>query len=132
MSTGITGGFGTAQNTVRALQITIPPITLPAAIALPGAVRLPAFSGLPVPASGAALVSQQVVLGIGTLTEQARFRPSALAVTPGTAANPGTGSPATPAQLPRTGLPAGVALFGVVLVAGGVLLRRRLAQDSAV
>jgi hypothetical protein len=132
MSTGITGGFGTAQNTVRALQITIPPITLPAAIALPGAVRLPAFSGLPAPASGAALVSQQVVLGMGTLTEQARFRPSALAVTPGTAANPGTGSPATPAQLPRTGLPAGVALFGVVLVAGGVLLRRRLAQDSAV
>jgi flagellin-like hook-associated protein FlgL len=130
-STSITGGFGVAQDSVRALQITIPAITLPAEIALPNAAQLPAFSGLLRSQAVGDLTSRQVVLGLGTLTEQARFRPAALRVTPGTATTPGTGF-GTPAQLPNTGLPAGVAVFGVVLVAGAVLLRRRLAEEPGV
>jgi flagellin-like hook-associated protein FlgL len=129
-STSITGGFGVAQDSVRALQITIPAITLPAEIALPNAAQLPAFSGLLRAQAVGDLTSRQVVLGLGTLTEQARFRPAALRVTPGTATTPGTGV-GTPAQLPNTGLPAGIAVFGVVLVAGAVLLRRRLAEEPA-
>ena len=38
---------GVAKNSVSGLTVTIPPITLPAAVALPNAATLPAISGLP-------------------------------------------------------------------------------------
>jgi hypothetical protein len=124
-STSISGGFGTAQNTVRALQISIPAITLPAALALPNAAALPALSGAPnlkgalgINAVGD-LVSKPMTIGLGTLSERASFRPAVAApVTTPTAPTP---------ELPRTGLPAGIAVFAMLLVAGGLLLRRRFA-----
>ncbi|MDT7546802.1 MAG: hypothetical protein QOE99_2912 [Actinomycetota bacterium] len=127
-STSIAGGFGTAQNSVRALQVTIPAITLPAALALPNAASLPAISGAPnlkgalgINAVGD-LVSKSMTIGLGTLSERASFRPATAGSTPVT-------TPTTP-ELPRTGLPAGIAIFGIVLVAGGLLLRRRFAPAA--
>ena len=51
-STSIAGGFGTAQNTVQALSISIPAITLPASLALCRAPR-PCRASPAYPTSGA-------------------------------------------------------------------------------
>lgn len=158
-STSVSGGFGYASNLVRVLQITLPAITLPAAVALPGASSLPAFATLP--AGGTALVRAQalgdlvstpITVGLGTLSDTVAFRPAASAQTaapagaaPGAAApggsTPGSAVPAgsvpgsTPdtavptggvPQLPRTGLPGGLPVLAVLMVAGAVALRRRL------
>jgi hypothetical protein len=120
-STSIANGFGTAQNTVKALSVTIPAITLPAALALPNAASLPAISGAPnlAGALGIAavgdLTSQAMTLSVGTLSERASFRPA------GTTAPGASGPP-----LATTGLPAGVAVLGLLLLGFGLVLRRRL------
>jgi hypothetical protein len=98
-STSVSGGFGQASDLVRVLQLTLPAITLPAAVALPGASSLPAFASLP--AGGAALVRAQAVgdlvstpvtVGLGTLSDTVSFRPAVAAQTaaPGGAAPGGT------------------------------------------
>jgi hypothetical protein len=125
-STGIAGGFGTAQNTVKALSISIPAITLPAALALPGAASLPAISGAPnlkgalgITAVGD-LVSKSMTISVGTLSEQASFRP-AVAGGPGTVGGP---------PLATTGLPAGIAVLGLLLLGAGLAVRRRLMTQA--
>ncbi|MCU1589280.1 MAG: hypothetical protein JWP11_536, partial [Frankiales bacterium] len=125
-STSIANGFGQAQNSVKALSISIPAITLPAALALPSAAALPAISGAPnlkgalgIAAVGD-LTSQAMTLSVGTLSEQASFRPAATAVTPPTVGGP---------ELPRTGLPAGIAVLGLLLVGAAMVVRRRLAAE---
>ncbi|MCA1710190.1 MAG: hypothetical protein LC789_00560 [Actinobacteria bacterium] len=143
-STDIAGGFGLAENSVKALSVTIPAITLPAAVALPNAASLPAISGLPVGSVVAAaavgdLVSKPITLSLATLSEQSKFRPATVAApgtsNPGTNApgtnTPGTTAPETP-QLPRTGLPAGIALLAILFVGGALLMRRRLADGTSV
>ena len=141
LGTGVTGGFGTATTSVRALSVTLPSITLPQALALPSAAQLPAFGSV---LSGAAarsnavlddagnLVSSPVTLALGTLSEQARFRAAVAGTaapgtgTPGTG-TPGTGTPgATPGTaLPTTGASQALAVLGVVLMAAAVATRRR-------
>ncbi|MCU1672041.1 MAG: hypothetical protein JWN77_154 [Frankiales bacterium] len=143
-STGIAGGFGLADNSVKALSVTIPAITLPALVALPNAASLPAISGLPTGGLvGAAavgdLVSKPIALSLATLSEQSKFRPATVAApgtnNPGTNApgtnTPGTHTPQTP-QLATTGLPAGIALLAILFVGGALLLRRRLADGTVV
>ena len=130
-STDIVDGFGTAQTSVRALQVTIPAITLPAALALPNAASLPAITGVPglkgalgINAAGD-LLSKPITLGLGTLSEQAKFRPAVVA--PGS--TPPGSTPGSP-ELPRTGLPAGVAVLGALLLGSALVLRRRVTVDQ--
>ena len=136
-STDIAGGFGIAENSVKALSITIPAITLPSALALPNASSLPAISGLPLGAvtdavnAAGNLVSKPVTLSMVTLSEQSKFRP-ALTAAPGTNP-PGTTPPGdNPTTLPTTGLPAGIALIAVLMVGFGLAMRRRLADGTQV
>ncbi|MCW2571093.1 MAG: hypothetical protein JWO88_1151 [Frankiales bacterium] len=125
-STSIANGFGTAQNTVQALSISIPAITLPAALALPSAATLPSITGVPnlSTALGIAavgdLVSKPMTLSVGTLSERATFRPAT------------TSSPTTAGQPPlaTTGLPAGIAVLGLLLVGLGLVVRRRFAAEA--
>lgn len=133
-STDIADGFGLASNSIKALTITIPAITLPAAVALPNAASLPAISGLPV--SGALgtlavgdLVSKPITLGLVTLSEQSKFRPAVTAAPVG--ATPPGATPETP-NLATTGLPAGIALIAILLIGGALVLRRRLADGTEV
>ena len=128
-ATDVVNGFGVARNSVKALSITVPAITLPLGLALPGAASLPALSG--VPAAGAAvaavvgatqLVSKPISLSLLSLSEQSAFRPAVVAG-PAAPTAGGVGAP----TLPRTGLPAGVAVLAIVLVGVGLTLRRRAA-----
>lgn len=129
-STSIAGGFGTAQNSVQALSISIPAITLPAGLALPNAASLPGISGVPdlkgtlgIAAVGD-LTSKPITLGVGTLSEQASFRPAVTSVSP--AAPPRAGTP----QLATTGLPAGAAVLGLLLVGFALVVRRRFTAQA--
>jgi hypothetical protein len=131
-STDIVNGFGTAQNSVNALRVSIPAITLPAALALPNAASLPALSGVPnlkgalgINAVGD-LTSQAMTLSVGTLSEQAKFRPATVASAPETTTPDTTVTP----ELPRTGLPAGIAVLGILMVGTALVLRRRMALHS--
>ena len=137
VTTGITDGFGTAGTSLRALSITLPRITLPAALALPGAAQLPAFAGLPLPGGALRanavdpagnLLSNEVTVAVGTLAEQVRFAPGAAApgtVTPGTGTGGTVTAGAVPGQLPRTGATAALAVVGLALLGGAAWLRRR-------
>src|SRR4051794_27880384 len=109
-STSVSGGFGRASTSLRLLQISVPAITLPAAVALPGASSLPAYGALRASAVGD-LVSTPITLNLGTLTDVVAFRPAASAVTAGPGGSPpprapprGSGPPAAPAP-PRAGPP---------------------------
>ncbi|MDT7571018.1 MAG: hypothetical protein QOE05_1192 [Actinomycetota bacterium] len=126
-STSIANGFGNAQNSVNALSVSLPAITLPAALALPSAASLPAISGVPnlkgalgINAVGD-LTSQAMTLKVGTLSEQSSFRPGSGSTT---TTPPGSGPP-----LATTGMPAGVALLGLLLVGFGLVVRRRFATE---
>lgn len=140
-STSISGGFGRASDSVHALTVTIPAITLPSAVALPSAAMLPAFGGLPSTA-GADLVSQPITLGFGTLAEAATFKPGATTVfdvppaaQPPAAQPPAAAPPAAtpgstpPTTLATTGLPTGVTVLAFLSIGGAVLLRRRLRES---
>jgi hypothetical protein len=159
-ATNIAGGFGAARTTVKALQITIPAITIPAALQKAG------VGTLSVKAIGDVLTSP-LVIGVGAMQDTASFRPAGTSgntgvVPPGTGSgsfvggpgtNPTAGSPSgsnpngsnpsgsnpsgsnpngTPIaggpsgnpQLPRTGLPAGMALLAFGLLGAGLLLAR--------
>ncbi|GAC1445245.1 MAG: hypothetical protein NVSMB55_25270 [Mycobacteriales bacterium] len=166
-STAIAGGFGTARNTVHALRITVPALTIPTALQAP-------LAGLSVQALGD-LVTSPLSIAVGTLSDAASFRPAVRSTTgtapAGTPRNVTGGTPtgstpsattptgatptgATPTgtsptgtsptgsspssappaagpgqQLPRTGLPAGVAVMALGLTGAGLLLRRRLVND---
>jgi hypothetical protein len=90
-ATNISGGFGAARTTVKALQITLPAITIPAALQ-----RTPVGT-LSVKAVGDVLTSPLVV-GVGTMQDTASFRPAGnTGVVPprtGSAGSPGfVGSP---------------------------------------
>ena len=159
-TTGVDKAFGTAATAVTGLKVTLPAITLPVEVALPTALSLPGLSVLPkvaLPvgtsalAAGDVLTSTATTIGLGTLTEAARFRPAVLAAaappvaapatgtTPGTAgtvpvAAPGTGTtPATagtaptasPVSLPRTGASGALAGLALLLAGGAAVLRRR-------
>jgi hypothetical protein len=150
-ATNIVGGFGTARTTLKALQITVPAITIPAAL-----LKAPAVGTLSVKAVGDVLTNPLVV-GNGTMQDTASFRPGVqtgnTGVVPpgsggGTLANPpaagpagsGTdtnaptgsnpdatpiaGGPGSHPELPRTGLPAGAALLALGLAGAGLLLAR--------
>jgi hypothetical protein len=68
-STGIAGGFGNARTTVNALSITLPGITIPAAVQLPASV-----GALSVKAVGDVL-TKPLVIAVGTMQDTASFRP---------------------------------------------------------
>jgi hypothetical protein len=132
-STSIANGFGNAQNSVSALSVSIPAITLPAALALPNAAALPAISGAPnlkgalgIAAVGD-LTSQAMTLRVGTLSEQASFRPG---TTPGAGGPPPTTTPPAGPPLATTGMPAGIAVIGLLLVGFGLVVRRRFATEA--
>lgn len=117
----VSGGFGTASATVQALKITLPSITIPAAVALPGAPALPAISGLPAipvrPSNAVTdLVSKQISMGIGSVSEQAKFKPAVVGA-------PGTTGTQT---LPKTGVETGFGLVAIMLIGGGLIVRRRV------
>jgi hypothetical protein len=131
-STDIAGGFGLAQNSVKALTVTIPAITLPAAVALPNAAALPAISGLPTSGliGGLAvgdLVSKPITLGLVTLSEQSKFRPAVTAAP----TTPPAGTPETP-NLATTGASVGIAVFALVLTGFGLAMRRRRIDGTEV
>ena len=121
-STSIVDGFGKASTAVTGLKITIPAITLPTSVALPGAASLPALTG--VTQTAGSLTSAPITLGLGTLTDQAAFRPAVL---------PGGSTPGSTGQNPNlagTGFPVGVGMLALVLLGGAFLLRRhQLALD---
>ncbi len=148
--TAVDGLFGTATTSVTGLKVTLPAITLPAAVALPNALSLPGLSALPTAAlpaglkalaAGDLLTSTPTTLGFGTLTEAARFRPGVAAVAAPTTVAPVTAAPTTaapvaaapvttPVSLPRTGASGALAVLALVMVGGAVVLRRReLAQQ---
>jgi hypothetical protein len=118
-STSISGGFGRATTNVTGLKIVLPSISLPAAVALPGASSLPGLSLV-----NGLLKSAPLSLGLGTLSDQAAFRPAVLGSTPTT---PVVNVPTTPAapELPHTGLPAGLAALALLSLGGALVLRRR-------
>lgn len=157
MSSGADGDFGVARNAVQALRLTLPALTIPSAVQLPGGLGINALGDL---------VSQPLSIGIGTMSDAARFRPavgSNTGVVPPSAVAPtgstptgstptgSTPSGSTPTgttpdssvpsgstpnsvptasgvpELPRTGLPAGLAIFAVGLVGAGLVLRRTAA-----
>ena len=131
-STGVGNGFGVARNSVKALSITLPAITLPLGLALPNAASLPAISGLPVAGSAVpvvagltALVSKPISLSLVTLSEQSAFRPAVVAAPTGGGAGTPTGGGAGTPRLPSTGLPVGVALLATALLGTAFALRRR-------
>ncbi len=123
-SVGVAGGFGTASATIQALKITLPAVTIPAAVAVPNAPTLPAISGVPAvaPSPGNAvtdLVSKQITIGFGTVGEQAKFKPAVVGA-------PGSTGPSTgPVTLPKTGLNSGIGILAVALVGGALVIRRR-------
>lgn len=121
-TTAIAGGFGTANTTVQGLRITIPAITLPSSIALPGAANLPALAGVTQQVAGL-LSTAPISVGIATLSDQASFRPAVLASSTPTA-------PGVVPQLPKTGLPVGVAVVSMMLIGGALVLRRRSVSAS--
>lgn len=117
-STSISGGYGHALASVTGLKITLPAITLPTSVALPNAAALPALAG--VTQAAGLLTSAPVSVQLATLSDQSAFAPAVTTVTtPGT--NPGTNNPG----LAATGLPAGVSVLSVLLLGGGLVLRRR-------
>jgi hypothetical protein len=123
-TTGVSGGFGRASNTVSGLSISLPAISLPTSIALPGAASLPALTGVTQTVNGL-LKSAPITLDLLSMSEQAAFRPAV--VTPGTSTPTGGTPPTTPvAELPTTGLPVGIAVLSLVLVGGSLVLRRRV------
>jgi hypothetical protein len=135
-ATDVNGDFGYADNAVKVLGVTLPAITLPAALALPGAAQLPAFAGLPTGALSTAalgdLVSQPISIGIGTLSEHAKFRPGSVPTTTPGASNPGTTPGSTPGtDLPRTGASTALMALSFALMAGALVLRRRYLRDAA-
>lgn len=117
-STSIASGFGKALASVTGLKITLPAVTIPTALALPNAAALPALTGVTQVAG--ALTSAPVQLDLVTLSEQSAFRPSITTV---------SSPPQTPGNLPRTGLPVGVALMALMALVGAVVLRRRSAAE---
>jgi len=126
--TDVVDGYGVAGTALRALTVSWPGITVPAAVALPGAAALPSVTGLPtLPALGVAgstsfatssltaagdVLTQPLTLSIATLEDRARFRPAQLSLVPEDGApgietpgieTPGTGTPGT--GTPGTGTP---------------------------
>jgi hypothetical protein len=95
-ATSIAGGFGGARTTVKALQITLPALTIPAAVHTAAAVGT-----LSVKAVGDVLTNPLVV-GVGTMQDTASFRPAATAgvVPPGGNA---VGTPGAPTGSGPTG-----------------------------
>ncbi len=137
-STDVVNGFGVARNSVKALSITLPAITLPLGLALPNAAALPALSGLPAAGGVAAaavgdvtqLVSKPITLSLLGLSEQSAFRPAVVAApTAGTPTSGGAGTPTSGGvgapSLPTTGLPAGLAILAILLIGTALTLRRR-------
>jgi hypothetical protein len=154
-ATNIVGGFGTARTTLQALHITMPAITVPAAL------QKTPVGTLSVKAVGDVL-TKPLSIAVATMQDTASFRPSAQAgntgVVPppaggGTLTNPQGGGPTTSGpstngpstngpsgsnpngtptaggpgadpQLPRTGLPSGLALLALGLVGAGLILAR--------
>jgi hypothetical protein len=148
-ATNVVGGFGTARTTIKALQITLPGITIPAALRPATGVGT-----LSVKAVGDVL-TQPLAVSLGTMQDTASFRPSVqtrnsgsvppgsgtVANPPGTSplgsapmgstpdssnpnGTPNAGGPGSNPQLPRTGLPAGAALLALGLVGAGLVLAR--------
>jgi hypothetical protein len=145
-ATNIVGGFGTARTTLQALKVTLPAITIPAAL------QKATVGTLSVKAVGDVLTNPLVV-GIAAMQDTASFRPSAqpgntgvvppgsggATVAPPTGAGPtgsvpngsnpnGTpiaGGPKSRPELPRTGLPAGAALLALGFCVAGLVLAKR-------
>lgn len=117
-STGVVGGFGEALTSLTGLTISLPGITLPKTLALPGAASLPALST--VTGTATSLLSAPIAVRLLSFTDQAAYRPAVVG-TP-TGSTPGT---TPPGELPRTGLPAGLAVLALVSIGGAVVLRRR-------
>ena len=116
-STSIDAGFGKALASVTGLKITLPAVTIPSALALPSAAALPALTG--VTQIAGALVSAPIQLDLVTLSEQSAFRPAVTTV----------GTPEAPGNLPRTGLPIGVAIMALLALTGAFVIRRRHAAE---
>ena len=117
-STGVDGAFGIADATVSVLDITIPAIQLPENVVLDTVLNaLPADLAENLSLVDDVLSATGFGLNVGTLTEAARFRPSAL--------TPVTNPPApNPGSLPATGAPIGLAILAAAGVAGAAILRR--------
>jgi hypothetical protein len=129
-STGVVDGFGVATTSVKGLSVTLPSVSIPAALALPGAADLPALNG--VTQLAGLLTSAPVKIDLATLSSNARFAQAVgappAAGTPAAGA-PGTGTSGTAAaQLPRTGASQALAALGVALMAAAVVARRRQTQ----
>jgi hypothetical protein len=121
-STGAADGFGTADVSVSALEISIPAVTLPSSVVLDSVL-----DALPVNirAIGEGLLSATGFdLSVGTLTEAARYRPATLA-------GPKPAPTAPRPTLPATGAPIGLAVLGALAAAGAVMVRRRATGSAA-
>jgi hypothetical protein len=116
--TWVAGGYGHALASVQGLKVTLPSISLPTSLAVPGAANLAALSGVTQVAG--TLTSAPISLELATLSDQSAFAPSVIS---GPGATPGTGTPG----LAATGMPAGLGLLAVLLLGGGLVLRRRRA-----
>ena len=117
-SVSISDGFGRASTTVQGLSISLPKITLPTALAVPGAASLPGLAGVTQVAG--LLSSAPLSMGVLTLRDQAAFSPSVIG---------GTSTSGTPGQnghLAGTGLPAGAAALSLLVLAGALVVRRRM------
>lgn len=112
--TGTAGPFRTAEATVTGLELTLPTLSLPAALALPNVA--------PVTTGGS--------MGIGQLTETAQYRPAVVVTT---SAPPPASQPviSVTASLPETGLPVGVPVAAIALVLTGLFFRRRFGGTAA-
>jgi hypothetical protein len=104
------GKTATAAVTVAGLKITLPTITMPAALALPGADSLPGLS-----VANGVLSSLAGSVTVAELTDSASFTQGSAASAPGS----GGGS------LPTTGAPAALGLAALVAIGLALMLRRR-------
>jgi hypothetical protein len=100
--TGTDGEFGTAQTVVHALKLTIPALSIPAALQTPatvGTLRLHALGDL---------LSSPLSVAVGTMTDTASFRPAVNPVPPaGTPAAGSTPPGSTPPGSIAAGTPSG-------------------------
>ncbi|MDQ1706746.1 MAG: hypothetical protein QOF18_3112 [Frankiaceae bacterium] len=112
-STSTQGRTRFASASITGLTLTLPSITLPAALHL---------AGVPTGISGA--------LTVGQLAETAQWTPASTKTTPSTPGTPQTGHPGSGGGLPDTGGRMLISVAGLLVIGSALALRRRAGKAA--